>query len=86
MDVSFHGHCVACIGARRNFCMDGLRESLVSGSTEEIPGDITDAKEGSCQYGYSECTNLGTKDVATYMNFRECHYTPVQDVTTGDSF
>lgn len=57
--------------------MDGLRETLVTGDKTLEPADKNDPKEGTCQYGWTECTALGKKDVAAYMNFRECHYTPV---------
>ena len=39
VDPSMDGACVACIGARRIFCMDGGREGL---------GDVSDSKQGSC--------------------------------------
>ena len=53
VDPSMDGSCVACVGARRIYCMDGGRE--------EVGGDIWDSKLGSCQPNYSYCTEAGRK-------------------------
>ena len=71
------GACVACIGARRIFCMDGGREGL---------GDVSDSKQGSCQPNWAYCTEAGREPYAAYMNFRECPYTPVKSPETGEYF
>ena len=63
------GSCVACVGARRIYCMDGGRDDI---------GDVWDTKLGSCQPNWAYCTNAGRKEYAAYMMFRECYYTNVK--------
>jgi len=69
VDPSMNGSCVACIGARRIYCMDG---------SGKINGDVNDYKLGSCQPNWSYCTQAGLKQFASFMNFRQCQYTNVQ--------
>ena len=71
------GSCVACIGARRIYCMDGGR-----GEDGEEQGDIWDSKLGSCQPNWAYCTEAGREQYPAYMNFRECPYTQVKSPVT----
>ena len=51
VDPSMDGHCVACIGARRIFCMDGKHP--------DGNGDLNNSKNGTCQPSWAYCTNAG---------------------------
>ena len=53
IDPSMDGHCVACIGARRIFCLDG------SFTKDDQPGDKSDFSLGSCQPSWADCTKGG---------------------------
>ena len=79
VDPSMDGHCVACIGARRIYCLDG---SLA----EDGKGDVNDYSLGSCQPSWAYCTWGGRDDFISHMNFRECEYTPVKSPATGETF
>ena len=77
VEPSMDGSCIACVGARRIYCLDG------SGAED---GDVNDYKLGSCQPNWSYCTNGGRKDVAALMNYKECYYTDVQSPVDSSFF
>ena len=77
VDPSMDGSCVACVGARRIYCMDGGRDGV---------GDVWDTKLGSCQPNWAYCTEAGRNSFAAYMNFRECYYTNVYSPNTDSYF
>jgi len=84
---------MACIGARRIYCMDGgrndeLGEQIVTGdhpilATAERQALISDASYGSCQPTYAYCTWAGRLPYSSFMFFRECPYTPVESPKEG---
>ena len=74
---TFDGHCVACIGARRIYCMDG-------GRVEDGSGDVTDPSLASCQPSPPYCTFGNRYNYYSRMFFAQCEYTPVQNPNTGE--
>ena len=77
VDPSMDGSCVACVGARRIYCMDGGRDG---------EGDISDTKLGTCQPNWAYCTGRGKFPYTAHMNFRECTYSDVKSPDANTYF
>ena len=80
IDPSMDGHCVACIGKRHIYCLDGTNTG--DGSI----GDKSDYSLGSCQPSWAYCTNAGRIDNYAFMFFRECEYTNVKSPDDDSEF
>ena len=89
VDPSLDGSCVACVGARRIYCVDGGREDEngeTIGKRYDEDGNYIDDSAllydwslGSCQPSWAYCTMVQHKDVRSgHMYYRECPYTPVR--------
>ena len=75
-NASLDGHCIACVGARRIFCMDG----------DENNQNLEVQEYGSCQPSWAYCTWGGRDLYYTRSNFKQCEYKGVSSPNTGETY